>query len=81
MQALADTTGLPVDVAAATDGAARGAAYLARMSAGLDEHLSRAADWARVGHRVEPRSDWTGPVSQRYQRFRALADVSSELPG
>jgi xylulokinase len=82
MQALADTTGLPVDVAEAPDGAARGAAYLARMSAGLEEHLSRASEWARVGHRVEPRADWTGPVSQRYQRFRELADgATSALPG
>ena len=80
MQALADTTALPVDVAAAPDGAARGAAYLARMSAGLDEHLTRAAEWARTGHRVEPRADWSEPVAQRYQRFRELADEVTAAP-
>jgi xylulokinase len=74
MQALADATGLPVDVQAVPDGAAMGAAFLARMSAGLDEHLSRASEWARVGRRVEPRSEWAGPVAERYQRFRELAD-------
>ena len=80
MQALADTTGLPVEVAAAPDGAARGAAYLARMSAGLDEHLSRASEWARTSHTVEPRQAWTGPISQRYQRFRELADGATSAP-
>ena len=74
MQALADATGLPVDVQAVPDGAAMGAAFLARMSAGLEEHLSRASEWARVGRRVEPRPDWAGPVNERYERFRELAD-------
>jgi len=74
MQALADTTGLPVDVQAVPEGAAIGAAYLARMSAGLEQDLRGASRWARVSHRVEPRADWIGPVSQRYQRFRELAD-------
>jgi xylulokinase len=76
MQALADTTGLPVDVQAVPDGAAIGAAYLARMSAGLESDLGSAARWARVGHRVEPRPKWTGPADERYRRFRELAGVS-----
>jgi xylulokinase len=76
MQALADTTGLPVDVQAVPDGAAIGAAFLARMSAGLETDLGAGSTWARVGRRVEPRADWTGPAGDRYRRFRELADVS-----
>jgi xylulokinase len=73
MQALADTTGLPVDVQAVPDGAAIGAAYLARMSAGLEDDLGQAARWARVGKRVEPRPEWAEGVNARYARFRELA--------
>ena len=74
MQALADVTGLPVDVQALPEGAAVGAAYLARMSAGLEDGLERAATWARVDRRVEPDPDWVGACDQRYRRFRELAD-------
>lgn len=74
MQALADATGLPVDVSAIPDGAATGAAFLARMSAGLADDTGAAARWARTGHRVEPHPAWIGPVEQRYRRFRELAD-------
>jgi len=73
MQALADATGLPVDVQAAPDGAALGAAYLARVSAGLEPDLAGAARWAGPGQRVEPDPAWTGAVNVRYQRFRELA--------
>lgn len=73
MQALADTTGLPVDVQEVPEGAAIGAAFLARMSAGLEDDLSTAARWARTGHRVEPHVDWVGPAGERYLRFRELA--------
>ena len=73
MQALADVTGLPVDVQAVPDGAAIGAAFLARMSAGLEDDLGQAARWARTGHRVLPRDDWAGPAEGRYARFRELA--------
>ena len=75
MQALADTTGLPVDVQAVPEGAAIGAAFLARVSAGLEDGLGGASRWAAVSHQVEPRSDWTGAIGARYARFRQLADA------
>jgi xylulokinase len=76
MQALADATGLPVDVQAVPDGAAIGAAFLARMSAGLEDDLANASRWARTSHRVEPRPEWSGAIDTRYEQFRRLADVS-----
>jgi xylulokinase len=76
MQALADCTGLPVDVQAVPDGAAIGAAFLARMSAGLEDDINAAGRWARVGRTVEPRPEWAAAVEGRYARFRQLADVS-----
>lgn len=75
MQALADTTGLPVDVQAVPEGAAIGAAYLARMSAGLEDDLAQAARWARSSHRVEPRGEWVAATASRYTRFRELAQA------
>ena len=73
MQALADTTGLPVDVQAVPDGAAIGAAFLARASAGLEDDLATASRWARTGRRVEPRAEWAAGVETRYRRFLELA--------
>jgi xylulokinase len=72
MQAFADVTGLPVDVAANPDGAARGAAYLARCAAGLADGVDGADAWARTGHRVEPRAAWREWCETRYRRFRDL---------
>jgi xylulokinase len=74
MQALADGTGLPVDVAAIPDGAALGAAFLARCAAGLESSPQDAARWARTDRRVEPRADRVDAAARRYERFRALTD-------
>ncbi|MCU1453227.1 MAG: xylB [Acidimicrobiales bacterium] len=73
MQALADATGLPVDVAALPEGAALGAAFLARCTAGLESSALEAERWARTGRTVEPREDWVDATEARYQRFRVLA--------
>ncbi len=76
MQALADTNNLPVDVAAVPEGAARGAAYLARIVAGLeDRDPAGARRWARIGHRVEPRANWVEACDHRYSRWRAACDA------
>jgi xylulokinase len=80
MQALADATGLPVDVQAVPDGAAMGAAFLARLSAGLETDLAAASRWARTERRVEPHPDWAGPVAERYRTFRSLADEVRPAP-
>lgn len=73
MQALADATCLPVDVAAVPEGAALGAAWLGAMAAGLESSATDAERWARTSHRVEPRPDWVGPVAERYAAFSALS--------
>jgi len=76
MQALADVTGLPVDVVAVPEGAALGAAFMARCTAGLERSMTDARRWARIDRRVEPARRWHGPVDERYQRFRQLTDAA-----
>lgn len=79
MQALADATNLPVDVTAVPEGAARGAAWLARICAGLESgDWAEARRWARTGHRVEPRPDWAEACNRRYPQWRAACDSQSE---
>ena len=73
MQAMADATGLPVDVVAVHEGAALGAAYLARMAAGIAEGLEGSSRWARLGRRVEPDSRWQTATDERYRRFVCLS--------
>ena len=51
---LADCTGLPVDVAANPEGAALGAAFMARCVAGLEKSTRDAARWAVTARTVEP---------------------------
>jgi xylulokinase len=72
MQALADSTGLPVDVAANPEGAAVGAAFMARCVAGLEKSTRDAARWAKTARTVEPRP--SDAIESRYARFRALTD-------
>ncbi len=71
MQALADATGLPVDVAAVPEGAALGAAFGARCTAGLERRSTDARRWARTDRRVLPDDRWAGPTARRYERFRS----------
>ena len=70
MQALADCTNLPVDVSAHPEGAALGAAYAARVCAGLEADSSESRRWARISHRVEPRVVAAEAADTRYQHFR-----------
>lgn len=73
VQCLADCTGLPVDIVAVPEGAALGAAFLARIAAGLETSLSDAARWARRDRTVEPDPAWITPVADRYARFLEVA--------
>jgi xylulokinase len=73
VQALADCTGLPVDVVAVPEGAALGAAFMARVAAGLEENMNAGSRWARTSHTVDPDPAWAEPVAERYRRFRELA--------
>jgi xylulokinase len=73
IQALADCTGLPVHVCAVPEGGALGAAFLARMAAGLEPSMHEAARWARTSHVVDPDPVWADAVAERYERFRVVA--------
>ena len=74
MQALADTTGLAVDVAAEPASAALGAAYQSRVTAGLEADTSGARRWGRIARRVEPRAAHAAAAEDRYRRFREGTD-------
>ncbi len=76
MQALADATRLPVEAVAVPEGAALGAAFLARVAAGVEATATDAARWARRGRRFEPDPGWAAPVAERYARFRTLTAAS-----
>lgn len=76
MQGLADAAGLPVDIVAVHEGAALGAAFLARMAAGLETSLADASRWAAVGWRVDPDPSWADAAALRYERFRAYSPSS-----
>jgi len=75
MQAIADATGRPVHVSAVAEGAALGAAFLARMGAGLETAIAGAARWARTSHVVEPDPAWVAAVEGRYRRFLELGSA------
>jgi xylulokinase len=72
MQAVADATGLPVDTVAVSEGAALGAAFLARMAAGLETAFDVADTWSAVGRRIEPDPMWAQAASLRFEEFEAL---------
>ena len=72
MQAIADATGRPVQVSRVPEGAALGAAFLARMAAGLETSIADAARWASTERVVEPDPAWAVAVEDRYQRFLEL---------
>jgi xylulokinase len=69
LQAIAEALGAPLVPMALPDGAALGAAFLARMAAGLESSLEDAARWARWAAPVEPRPDWVEAADERYGRW------------
>jgi xylulokinase len=72
MQAVADATGLAVDTVAVPEGAALGAAFLARLVAGLETDFHASGGWARTGRRIEPDPVWAAAASVRFRRFEEL---------
>lgn len=72
MAAVADATNLPVEAVAVPEGAALGAAYFARMAAGLETSLNDSARWSGVGRRIEPDPAWVRAAEVRYARFSEL---------
>ena len=90
VQALADCTGLPVDVVAVPEGGALGSAFIARCVAGLegDDERRRAAGpasparvepdprWVAVARRATSASATSPPTSgQGTQRLRWLGEL------
>jgi xylulokinase len=75
IQALADCTGVPVETRGTGAGAAVGAAFMARIAAGLEGSTADASRWVRGGPTVEPDAQWIGPVRGRYERFLELASL------
>ncbi len=73
MQAVADATGLPVETVKVPEGAALGAAFLARMAAGLDTSFGAASDWARSGAKIDPDPAWAAAAAVRFEQFEALS--------
>ncbi|HTW08377.1 MAG TPA: FGGY-family carbohydrate kinase [Acidimicrobiales bacterium] len=71
LQALADVLGEQITPVAAPDGAALGAAFLARMAAGLERGTDDAPRWARYKAPVEPVPDWAAAAADRYQDWLA----------
>ena len=77
MQAIADATGRPVEVSAVGEGAALGAAFLARMAVGLETTIADAARWASTDRVVDPDPGWAVAMGDRYQRFLELGNRPS----
>jgi xylulokinase len=73
VRAIADCTALPVHVCAVPEGGALGAAFLARMAAGLETSTNDAARWARISHVVDPDPAWAAAAALRYERFTEVA--------
>ena len=74
VEALADCTGLPVHVCAVPEGGALGAAFLARLAAGLETDMPDAARWARTARIVDPDPAWVGGTrTSAYARFSVIA--------
>jgi xylulokinase len=73
MQAIADATGLAVEVSAVPEGAALGAAFVGRIAAGLETSTADAARWASTERVVQPDPVWADAIQDRYARFLELA--------
>ncbi len=83
LQAIADAVGRPVEVSAVAEGAALGAAFLARMAVGRESAVTDAARWAATERIVDPNPAWVDPVQERYQRFlelSALRQLGRDVP-
>lgn len=80
MQALADTTGLPVDVVQVSEGAALGSAFIARCAAGLESNMLEARRWSRIARRVIPNDLGLEAADRRYSKFlRYTAEAVADL--
>ena len=70
LQAIADVLGAPVAPMVVPEGAALGAAFLARMAVGRENSMDDAARWARCSVPVVPDPAWMSAADERYQLWR-----------
>lgn len=76
VQALADCTGLDVDIAAVPDASALGAAFLARCTAGLETAATEGRRWARTASTTSPDPTWVDVCQERYHRFLTRTEAA-----
>jgi xylulokinase len=67
-------------VAAVPEGAALGAAFIARCVAGEEAAMTDAARWARTAHVVDPDPAWAPWAEERYERFRSGTRSAASPP-
>jgi xylulokinase len=72
MAAVADATNLPVETVAVPEGAALGAAFFARLAAGLESSLEDSTRWSAVGRTIEPDPAWVRAADVRFEKFSDL---------
>ncbi|MDA8302391.1 MAG: FGGY-family carbohydrate kinase [Actinomycetota bacterium] len=81
LRALCEVLGAPVLPMAVPEGAALGAAFLARMAAGLETSLADAGRWSRWAAPVEPRPEWAEAAGERYERWAEGLPARGPAPG
>jgi xylulokinase len=73
LQIVASTLGIPLELTAAEEGAAFGAALLGAVAAGVFSDVHEAVDeCVRPRERFEPDAGWVRKYEAGYPRFRAL---------
>lgn len=72
VRAIVDATGVPADLVDVPEGAALGAAYLARVTAGLETSAADAGRWASSSVHEDPDPVWAAAASDRYDHYRRL---------
>ena len=73
LEIVASVLGLPLELSAAEEGAAYGAALLGGVAAGVFADVPEAVEaCVRVRDRVEPNDAWRGAYDDGYARFRTL---------
>ena len=73
LRVVASTLGLPLELTAAEEGAAFGAALLGAVAAGACADVHEAIDaCVRTRERIEPDAGWSRAYEAGYPRFRAL---------
>ena len=73
VQALADCTGMPVEVSTVHEGAALGMAFLGRLALGWETSMADAGRWAHLESTADPDPVWVDACKARFERFREVS--------